>query len=456
MKVEENLSNNKTDEFIRKLLFIKENNIDANIINQAKRVLLDYIGVTIAGAYIIRTTRSIDTSLYFREINSATAIGFDHKTDVFDAIFLNGLSSHITELDDGHRFGMIHLGAPIISALISVAEENKISGVNFLKGLVIGYEAAVRLAVSIQPYHRNRGFHTTSTCGTIGAAIGIAIALEYSYDQIKTTLSAAVTSASGILEIQENSSNLKAYNVAKASINGYLAALMGKSGFIGPIDILSGKRGFMSTMAEFHTDYFIKGNSENKLEIERVYMKPYASCRHSHPAIEASIKLMKEKDINPNSIKSVVIKTYKAAINGHDHKNIQGISSAKMSTPYGVSVAICEGKAGISQYESKYLNDKSINNMLEKIIIKYDGEIDSWVPSKRAAQVIIKLKNLEKHKSMVLYPLGEPENPMSNNEIEEKFCELLDFSKAPLSLAEKIIKNVWTVEDNLSDLIKLL
>lgn len=117
-------------------------------------------------------------------------------------------------------------------------------GEDFLRGIILGYEIAIQLASSMQPSHRNKGFHTTATCGTIGAAVGIASALKYNKTQLKSTISAAATSASGILEIQEDGSELKPYNPAIAAVNGFLAARIGRVGFLGPDDILGESAAF--------------------------------------------------------------------------------------------------------------------------------------------------------------------------------------------------------------------
>ena len=240
-------------------------------------MLLDYIGVTFAGARML--AEKGDKLLDMRAADGqATVIGFTRKRIIQNAILINGLSSHIAELDDGHRLGMIHLGAPIISSLFSLAEYKRINGPQMLRGIIIGYEAAVRLASAIQPSHRQKGYHATSTCGTIGAAMGAAAMLDYSEQQIKATLSAAVTSAAGILGIQEDQSELKPYNAARAALNGHVSALIGEAGFQSPVDILGGRRGFLSVMADEYDPSYLFKATEDELWIESVYMK---NMRHA-------------------------------------------------------------------------------------------------------------------------------------------------------------------------------
>ena len=155
---------------------------------------------------------------------------------------------------------MIHIGASVITAVLTVAEKEKIPSENVLRGIVMGYEAAVRCARAIQPGHKMRGYHVSGTCGTIGSAMGVAFACGYDKEQLKSTLACAVSSAAGVLEIQEDASELKPYNIGRAAMDGLFAAQMGGLALPGPDDILGGKRGFLTALTdtphpEFLTDF---------------------------------------------------------------------------------------------------------------------------------------------------------------------------------------------------------
>ena len=125
---------------------------------------------------------------------------------------------------------MIHLSAPIIATLLALAESEKINVHDFLCGIIAGYEAAISLSCLIQPSHRRKGYHATGTCGTIGAAMGASVALRFTREQIATSLSCG--HAGGILEIQEDGSELKPYNAANAALNGLYLRLLVELGFM--------------------------------------------------------------------------------------------------------------------------------------------------------------------------------------------------------------------------------
>ena len=234
-------------------------------------------------------------------------------------------------------------------------------------------------------------------------------------------LSASCTSAAGLLEVIMGSSQQKPYNVSNAALSGYMAATFGRS-LIAPDDILCGKRGFISNFCKEPNLNKLLGKGE--MEILGGYFKPYAACRHCHAPIEAALKIY-EKGIIKDDVKSIDVATYDLAVYGHDHKDIDSVNSAKMSTPFGVAVSILFGDAGMEMYTTSMIQDENIINMMTKITIKEDIEMSSLVPEKRAASVCVTLNNGSTYGVRVDYPLGEPENPVSIETIFAKFDSLL-------------------------------
>lgn len=450
-----NIENNLTDMFIDNLFCIKKIDIPERITEQAKMCFIDFLGVTLAGAKTIRQEGGQYLGCLKNCVGTSTVINFDKKTDIYSAILINGLSSHTEELDDGHRFGMMHLGSPIIAALLSTAELYGTGGEDFIRGIITGYEAAIRLACCVQPSHKKRGYHTTGTCGTIGAAMGIAAALDFTREQTKVALSAAVTSAAGVLEVQEDSSGLKPYNSARASLDGFVAAVMGQTGVKGPDDILGGKRGFLAVMADNAQQEFLTAPLDGVFAIEGIYMKKYASCRHSHPAIEAALNIKNKYEILPAEIEKIKIFTYDAAVEGHDHKVIRSTNSAKMSTPYSVAVAIETGNAGITEFATGHINNISIKAIINKIEIFRDKELTLLAPGKRVAAVEIVALG-KTYRERVDYPKGEPENPMTLKDIEEKFVSLAFYAGKTQQEAELLIEKARRLEKGMDGIYGLL
>lgn len=381
----------------------KSQQIPNNVMRQARKVLLDYLGVVAGGK---RYLKEKHPDLIEVAPNSA---------------FLNGFAAHVLELDDGHRHGMIHLGASIVSAVLFTAEKENVKSDDVLRGIVMGYEVAVRCARSIQPGHKVRGYHVSGTCGTIGSAMGIAFACNYNKEQLKSTLACAVSSAAGVLEIQEQASELKPYNTARAAYDGVLAAQIGKLGLPGPDDILGGKRGFLVALTDTPKPEFLTDFTEDDYCIEGIYQKVHAACRHCHPAIDATLDMRKDLNLKPEQIEKIEVHTYKLAVGSHDHTEIMGISSAKLSTPYAVALAFVKGSCEYADYNEENLNDYWIKNLTRKVSIIEDESLTAQSPAVRGARVTIYLKNGEEYEASCLYPKGEPENPLTQEELASKF-----------------------------------
>ena len=406
---------NLTEEFSRYLLK-KSEAIGEETTKKAASCVADYTAVAQAGARknLARWNELVD----LLPAGKARLFGFEKRVSGKDAALINGFNAHALELDDGQRFAMIHLGASVISALSAARDETGFSDEAMLRGVIMGYEAACRAAICMQPSHKNRGYHAAGTCGTIGCAAAVAFALGFDESKLKRALTLAAAGAQGLLEIQEQGSELKPYNVGRAAMDGLAAAYTALADFETPDDMLGGERGFFRSVSDEYdetkltqeTDYF---------EIGRIYVKPYASCRHSHSAVEAAIRLHGKFD--PADVLSADVRTYKLGVKGHDHTDIRGVASAKLSTPYAVAAALLYGRADLSVFEPL---DEKIVALAQKIGVREDAQLTKESPQKRVAVVSVTLKDGTVLSERVDYAKGDPENPMSEEELKQKIIQL--------------------------------
>ena len=240
---------------------------------------------------------------------------------------------------------------------------------------------------------------------------------------VKDAFSAACISACGSLKVLEDVSQLKPYNCAKAALNGYMSAIMAKAGFAGPSDPLDGDTGFLSMMASSYDEGILIGKRDF-LYLEKIYQKPYASCRHTHPEIEACFKIRASKDFRFDKIDKVRVTTYKGVMGKHTFKEIRGESSARMSIPFSVAVALATGKAGIAEFAEPYVSDPSLLALTQRVDVVPDEELSRLVPDRRVAIVEVLLKDGVVLTEKVEYPKGEPENPLTSEENEAKFLSM--------------------------------
>ena len=445
-----------TDKFIDDLYNLSQEEFPDRVVAQAKKCLIDYIGVTLAGSKLLK--ERVDNLLQnFKSSNEGVSlIGLNRRANLHTAVLINGILAHAADFDDGIRFGMMHPGSPIISTLLPLAEQQKLKGDDLLRGIIIGYEAAIRVARTIQPSHKELGFHATGTCGTIGAALGSAAMLKLSWSHFKNALSAAATSASGILKMIDDGSDMKPYNAGQAAVSGLQSVFLSIARFNGPDEVLSGERGFLTLMSKNYNEDKLIHEKNNSYCIEKIYMKPYAACRHSHSAIEAALKLRSEFSIKPEDVEKIKIKTYHWAVGGHDHTIIKGATSAKMSTPFSVAVALHKGKANIQEFMPDQVSNPDILELTKKIKLEIDDELTKLVPDKRAAMLEIITKDQQQFTKRVDYPKGEPENPITLDEVKEKLLSLSIFAGRDKNEVDEITNCILNIENRLDDLYNLL
>lgn len=444
-----------TDKFLHNIIALKKENVPSAVYDHARLCFLDYIACAVAGSKLYCNSEIAYLQSVISEAGSCSVLGHHTKTTMQTAAMLNGISAHVIELDDGHRIGMIHLGAPVISALLAVAEKEQMSSRDFLYGIVIGYEVAIRLSCAIQPSCKLNGFHATGVCGTVGAALAIGAALGFNFDQMKSCMSAAITSAAGVLEMIEGDTQLKPFNAGRAAMDAVSAAYIGKAGFRAPEDALGGKRGFLKVMANEVKMEYLTEFKKDFYYIDTIYNKPYAACRHTHPSIEAAMQIRMQDGFKLDEVESISVDTYKLAVNGHDHTEIKGVNSAKMSIPYSLAVALVTGKAGLEEYSEELVSDNRILDVTSKVSVKDADDLTQWCPQKRIAVVNVTTKS-GCFSSRIEYPKGEPENPLTADEFRQKFSGLMSFAGYSKLVCDQLYMEVYKPEFEIYEVMKLL
>jgi len=409
---------NITSEFIDSLWEFANSPISAETKRQAELCVKDYLACVYMGYYLNKQKSDAMIAAAPDKNGKSRILGSGKRGSIYTAAMVNGFNAHFAELDDGHRYAMMHVGCIIITDIMAMADNYDVSYEQFLKGIVVGYEAAIRLASAMQPEHKLKGYHTTGTCGAIGAAMGIAAMMSYSKEQMNSVLAAVVTSAGGLLEIQEDRSELKPYNASQACVSAIAAALVGNVGYIPPNDILGGNRGLFAVFADLTKikEQYIYGLG--KPAIETVYRKYYAACRHCHSAIEATINCLQENLKSP--VSHIDIDTYSLAIKGHDYTENLNVASAKLSMPFSLALAVKYGDVNEARYTEANLEDADLKSLMSQIDIREDAELTALVPAKRAAKATVTFCDGTTAQSLVEFPLGEPENPLSIETIESK------------------------------------
>ena len=369
-----------------------------------------------------------------------------------EAVFLNGLNGHALDFDDGTNSGIIHLGSPIFALLLPLAQRYGLTVGDVLKAAIVGYEASYTMAVSIQPGHKALGYHATGTCGTLGAALAAAYMLGFSDEERFQAFATACVAASGMLKVLDDGSELKPYNVAKTSLLSLTALQMAKAGFRGHDDPLGG-RGFFKMMTG-NEDVTMKPVLLNgTYAIMKSYTKPYASCRYTHPAVEAAIQL--RDDVAIEEVRDIEVRTYDLAVSGHDHTEIPGSASAKMSIPYATAAGLLYGRAGLQEFTEAAVREPAILELTRKVRVLPDVRLSAAFPSKQAAIVTITTDH-GVYTRQVDYPKGEPENPLDDDEFRARYDSLMAYAGINAEDSAAVYEAVSRLDMPMDEILKRL
>ena len=443
---------NKSNEFLEMIERVWKVPIPEEAMARARRSLLDYLAVTCAGAEFQKEKLEKYWEFAQPEEGKFRAIGTGKDLVLKETVFLNGLNGHALDFDDGTNSGIIHLGSPIFSLLLPLAQRYGKSVDEVLKAAITGYEASYTMAVSIQPGHKAMGYHATGTCGTLGATLAAAYMLGFSDEERFHAFASACVAASGMLKVLDDGSELKPYNVAKTALLSLTAIQLGKSGFKGHVDPLGG-RGFFKMMTG-KEDVELKPVLLNgTYAIMKSYTKPYASCRYTHPAVEAAIHL--RPSVMASDVEEIDIKTYDLAVSGHDHTEIPGSYSAKMSIPYATAAGLIYGKAGLQEFTEERVKEKNILELTKKVHVSADDALSAVFPEIQAAVVTIKTKNGE-YTDRVDFPKGEPENPLTDEEFRSRYDGLMEYAGVLPSVSGEIYDTVYKENAKIEELVKIL
>lgn len=443
---------NKSIEFLKAVDGVWKTPVTDEVMARSKRSLLDYLAVTCAGAKFQEEKLEKYFAFAEPEEGKFKAIGTGKNLVLKEAVFLNGLNGHALDFDDGTNSGIIHLGSPVFSLLLPLSQRYGIGIEEMLKAAITGYEASYTMAVSIQPGHKAMGYHATGTCGTLGATIAASYMLGFTDEERFQAFASACVAASGMLKVLDDGSELKPYNVAKTALLALTSLQLGKSGFKGHADPLGGRGFFRMMTGKEHVELkpvLLNGT----YAIMKSYTKPYASCRYTHPAVEAAIHL--RESVSPADVEKIEIKTYDLAVSGHDHTEIPGSYSAKMSIPYATAAGLIYGRAGLQEFSEEAVKDPKTLNLTKKVSVSADDALSAVFPGIQAAVVTIKTRNGD-FTDRVDFPKGEPENPLTDEEFRSRYDGLMAYAGVSPTICGEVYDTVYRKNAAIDDLINRL
>jgi len=433
-------------------------NLPLEVREKAKRCLIDFFAVALGGYHTEEGKRTIAAVKKLAGSGSCTIIGDGGQTSAPFAAFANGVLGKELDMDDGHRLGGSHIAAPVMPAALAAAELTGASGRDLLAGIVAGYDVHARVGQAIDPSHETRGFNPVGTCGTLGAAVAAARIFGSSEEMIVDTIGIAANAAAGQLQFCfDTNSNTRELVAGYAAMNGLLAAMLAREGFGGPAQAIEGNWGFLKAMADKVNERILSEGLGSHFKIMEVHFKPFAACRHVHPAVTALLDVLGKRPLKAEDVAKITVRTYSVATEPFRiNPDPKDKHAAIYSLPYTVSVAFLDHTLPISRFTNDAVNDPVVRELMRKVTVVEDKELSRAYPNKWPCEVTIQTRSGETLSTCVDFPKGEPENPMSDEELAFKFEAVASQVMSREKMA-KVMSSILSIEEHdISSLMKMV
>jgi 2-methylcitrate dehydratase PrpD len=399
--------------------------LPSSVVAQAQDVILDAIGCAV-GAWRDDAPKADlfgKVVASFRAAPVATVWGSSgQRSDAALAAMANGALVNAADFDDTHKRALLHTGSVVVPSALALAEERELSGRAVLTAVVAGYEAAVRVGMAVMPTHY-RFWHSTATNGTFGGAATAASALGLDAEGARMALGFAGTQAAGLNTFFSFGDLTKSLHPGKAAFNGILSARLAEAGGTAPPTMLEHEKGYVAAFTlEPDLAALTKGLG-SEWEILQNGFKFFPSILASHAPIQATLAVVTAHDLDPAAIAGIVNETYNTVKSHFSAKEVTTPMGARVSVPYCCAVAALDRKVGQAQFSQDRVTRADVQRLLANTEVVAVPELNVLYPDKFPARVTVTMRDGRKYTDMRDFPKGDPQDPLTREEIEAKFLE---------------------------------
>ena len=431
----------------------------------AKRCVLDGLGLMVAGSDQPCTTIVRRQSASLGRVPEASVLGAEPALMAAPlAALINGTAGHAMDWDDTQLsvtpdriYGLLtHPTIPPLSAGLAVSEKlGRVSGRDFMTAFLAGFEVECKIAEAIRPDHYKKGFHTSGTVGTFGAAVTAGKLLGLSEPQLCHALGASASMAAGIRA--SFGTMMKPVHVGRAAFNGVSAALWAADGFEACPDALDGQWGFFQvTGGGFDPEKIVGrfGRPHTILD-PGISIKPYPCGVLTHPSMDAMLALAKEENLRPEDVDQVVLFAGHNILNPIRYKIAENELQAKFCLPFLLSAVLISRKAGVKEFTDEFVNSAPLQAMMRRVRTEFDPAIEAKGYEKIRSRVEVRLKSGRKlvRDSGEKYR-GGPDNPLTDQDLQAKFTDCSEKILGP-AVRQKVFATVDKLE-KLADMKELV
>ena len=421
--------------------------IPARVLRRTEDLFLDWIASALAG----KGARAVETiEAFARQMGpgggaSEVLLSRRETTPLFAAM-VNGAASHVVEQDDLHNSSVVHPGAVVFPGALAVAQSIGSTGRDFLTAVVAGYEVGIRVGEFLGRSHY-RIFHTTSTAGTLAAAAAVGRLLDLDGNRMQHAFGSAGTQASGLWEFLRDAADSKQLHTAQACANGLMSAYLAQAGFTGARHILDGPHGMGAGMSTDADPARLGDRLGQRWALEETSFKFHACCRHTHPAADALLEVLRKHDLQHDQIAQVTAHVHQAAIDVLGAvTDPQTVHQAKFSMGTVLGLIARFHKAGLTEFDQSF-NIAEIVRFRDRVTMVLDAEVDRMYPARWIGKVTVTTVDGRVLQGRVDEPKGDPGNTLSRAELEDKALRLANYSSAATEVEMRgLFDKVWQIE----------
>ena len=422
--------------------------IPGAVVRRAEDLLVDWFGSALAGARGRPVRCIVDFAQQMGGTNGECEVLVTRaRTTPMLAAMANGASSHFAEQDDVHNSSVFHPATVVFPAALAATQATGASGREFMAASIVGYEVGIRVGEFLGRSHY-RVFHTTGTAGTVAAAAAVARVLKLSPEQTLHAFGSAGTQAAGLWEFLRNAADSKQLHTANAAAMGLMAAWLARAGFTGARRILEGPQGMAAGMSSDADPARLVDGLGTRWATAETSFKWHASCRHTHPAADALLAVMREHELKADDIASVVAGVHQGALDVLGPVTQPAtVHQSKFSMGTVLALAARFGHAGLAEFDREFLAPETVA-LRDRVRMQLDAEVDGAYPKRWIGKVSVTTKDGRRFEGRIDEPKGDPGNSLSRAEIEAKALQLAAYGgAASVAEARQAIAHLWQIAD---------
>jgi 2-methylcitrate dehydratase PrpD len=393
-----------------------------DVVDRAKSAVLDTLGASLAGVATPEGRRTVAALNACAPGDLCTIWGSRVRAGVPGAALANGTHAHARELDDYGGCG--HSGAVVVPAAVAAGEHRGISGAALLTAIVAGYDVAARVMDAAGTYkrHNARGWHSTGTVGSFGAAAAAAKALDLDAAATAHAIGIAGSFTGGLWAFIVDGAMTKRLHAGKAAENGVLAAYLAAQGFTGPAEILEAPwGGFLSTYDGGPDDPdAVTADLGRRYLIMRSGIKPFACCAAIHAPLGALQELIARHGVSAAQVARITVRATAYAVGQLGKRDVETTLDAQMSLPYSFAVALRTGRAGLEEYGDRMLRDPDVRALASRVRLVEDPAFGEETPK------VVEVETIDGRRFTAAqeFARGHARNPLPPDDVEKKFLGL--------------------------------